>query len=172
MNSDVDDTISALRERMGAQNDAELARKLRIDKSTISSWRSRKRVPRRFERILEGENHQMIAAPPMGWGDHEKEAFRLALFRFTRLFAETARGDDYVPIVDTFEPNSAAFWLLLGASQEDMMRLMGEYSYTPHDAARRLIYTDFDRPDEAMNRDRKRLESVSISFSKLFDQAE
>jgi len=66
MDDDIDAIISALRERLSAETDADLARKLRIDKSTISSWRSRRSVPNRFRKIASGESHQMMSAPPMG----------------------------------------------------------------------------------------------------------
>ena len=53
MHSSVDATIAGLRGAVSAGTDAELARMLGVDQSTISSWRSRGRVPERFVKMLD-----------------------------------------------------------------------------------------------------------------------
>ena len=57
-------TIDHLRAFMDVVSDPELARKLRIDKSTISSWRSRGSVPNRYRRILSGSDPHAYEMPP------------------------------------------------------------------------------------------------------------
>lgn len=54
--SDVDRIIADLRALVAAETDSELAKALKIDKSTISSWRSRGRVPSKFVAYLEEGN--------------------------------------------------------------------------------------------------------------------
>ena len=51
----VDTTIAGLRGVVGAQNDAELANKLGVNKSTVSGWRARGRVPSRYVELLDAK---------------------------------------------------------------------------------------------------------------------
>ncbi|MDT8856997.1 helix-turn-helix domain-containing protein [Paracoccaceae bacterium Fryx2] len=71
----MDATISALRSVIGAHNDAELAAKLEIDKSTISNWRSRGRVPQKFAKILDVAAHDV-------WPELHDRALAVALPRY------------------------------------------------------------------------------------------
>ena len=49
----VDPTIAGRRNVVGTHNGCDLAAKLRLDKSTISGWPFRGRVPGRFVQLLE-----------------------------------------------------------------------------------------------------------------------
>ena len=73
----------------------------------------------------------------VGRADHGNEAFRAAPFRSTRLFGDAARSEDDLAITGTFDPASAAFWMLSAAAPSDTMETMDDGSCTAHHAARR-----------------------------------
>lgn len=76
----VDDAIRDLRLLLGCDNDAQLARSLCIDNSTISSWRARGKVPEKYLRFARGEAAGPLAAVP----EIEMCALALALLRFVK----------------------------------------------------------------------------------------
>ena len=51
--NDVETTLSGLRAELGARNNAELARVLGVDQSTVSTWKKRGRVPDHVLRKIE-----------------------------------------------------------------------------------------------------------------------
>ena len=65
----VQELVNRLKEHFRVEKDADLARVLGVDKRTVSAWRSRGNVPRRYVPILEGENHQSVLTPPLRWGE-------------------------------------------------------------------------------------------------------
>lgn len=152
MSSDADGTIAALREHFGVQTDAELARKLRVDKSTVYSWRSRGSVPDRFARILEGGSNQFALTPPLHWGEHEIAAFEVALFRFCRLYNGSKRLTDYRSALELFSGSAyGKFLSLMVEAQKDLMdREVGNTT-----ASRALlIHSDLEAGEAAIDRDR------------------
>lgn len=112
-------TIDHLRAFMDVVSDPELARKLRIDKSTISSWRSRGSVPNRYRQILSGSDPHAYEMPPAGWGEHEVFAFRLALFRYCRARSLITASDEYPTILRVFS-YEMGFFRIMAQSQRDL----------------------------------------------------
>lgn len=154
MAADVDEVIAALRERLGAETDADLARKLRINKSTISSWRARGNVPDRFHGILRGDNHQSYATAPQKWGDQEQEAFNLALFRLARIVSKQVDLTDYRKSVEAFSGLAGAlFWSLMIESERDL----AEDHQSQRSRLSLLIYDDIEAGDASIERDLQRL---------------
>ncbi|WP_132695442.1 hypothetical protein [Rhodovulum steppense] len=90
----MDATIAGLRAAANAKNEAELARMPGIDQSTISSWRSRGRVPQCFVKMLEAGDKGPGSATPQVWGELQDRAASVALVRFTLLRQELARSHD------------------------------------------------------------------------------
>jgi len=91
----VESTIDKLKRRFGAQNEAELARYLMVGQSTISTWKSRNRVPDRIQRIADGEHPLALGTTPLNWGPHEQASLGLALTRFARLHRASIETDDF-----------------------------------------------------------------------------
>lgn len=159
MAENVEATITALKERFSAENDADLARRLRISKSTISSWRARNSVPQRFLGLLDGESHQFVLAPPLKWGDHEEAAFRVALFRFSRLMQKTMDLNDYRKALGLFASEaSSLFWLMMADAQKDLMHRQGDHSLAT--ALALLLHDDVTHHDATVQRDQKRIGDV------------
>lgn len=148
---DVDGTIAALREHFGVKTDADLARKLRVDKSTVYSWRSRGSVPARFARILKGESADFHLTPPLHWGEHEEAAFEVALFRFCRLYNGSKRLIDYRSALELFSGEAyTKFMSLMLNAQQDLMGQPG----TSGTSRALLIHDDLKAGEAAIERDR------------------
>ena len=154
---DVEATIEALKRKMDATTDADLARKLLVDKRTVSAWRSRGSVPDRYKAILDGESHQAIMTSPLKWGRYEECAFRLALFRFTRVKATAAISNDFRTIFDSFA-HPRGFWLLMTRSQRDIATVMEDRTDSVDTAMALLMHDDIAAGDAAIERDKLALE--------------
>jgi len=158
MSDKVIETIEALKTRMNASTDAELARKLRIDKSTVSSWKSRGNVPDRFIKILDGDSHQVYCAPPSDWGDHEGYAFSLALFRFSRWSKGIIKGGDFKSIMTVFDTSkSIEFWLFLNQAQQDLVVVQEGGQHSIDKALSFVLYDEIDDPEAGEKRDQARI---------------
>jgi len=154
---EVDETINALKQLLNADSDSDLARKLAVDKRTVSAWRSRGNVPERFMSILRGESHHRFhGTPPVKWGDHEEVAFSLALFRFGRLANHAIDMLDYRSVLELFSSEAMAdFWLMMADAQQDISEKQdGQPLRT---ALALALYDDIEMGSEAIERDRERL---------------
>lgn len=89
MDVTIEENLARLRKIFGAANDAELARALKLGQSTISTWKSRGRIPDRVLSILDGESPLALGTSPMNWGPHENAALGLALVRLCRFMQRT-----------------------------------------------------------------------------------
>lgn len=148
--------IDALKAQLGAKTDADLARKLAIDKSTISSWKARGSVPRRFQAILSGASPSFFAISPMGWGEHEKNAFEIALFRFARARAEVALEGDYKKCLEAFT-GGGEFWVLMLEAQKQLLDRQGDGRHSPDTAQALVIHDLLTEGEAAIARDRRLL---------------
>jgi hypothetical protein len=83
MADDVESVVVALKRHFGVQSDQDLARRLRLGRSTISSWRARQTVPARYSRLLEGED-EGFAIEFKHQTEEEGLALSLALMRLIR----------------------------------------------------------------------------------------
>lgn len=159
MTDDPLEIIEALKAQFGTQTDADLARRLSIDKSTISSWKARGSVPRRFRAILSGASPSFFAISPMGWGEHEKNAFEIALFRFTRARAEVALEGDHEKCLEAFT-SSGEFWVLMLEAQKQLLDRQGDGRHSPDTAQALAIHDLLDEGDAAIARDCRLLAPV------------
>ena len=145
MDNDIDTKIGELRAFLHAENDADLARKLRIDKSTVSSWRSRKRIPERFSSILDGDVIEHRSSPPELWGDIEDTAFSLALCRYTLAFKNIVDAGDYQEAMHTFRDNRR-FWLIMNNAASSLQERMRDGSFDLSSAFAVLLHEDMKEP--------------------------
>ena len=149
--------IDQLKKRLGAETDVDLARKLAIDKSTVSSWRSRDNLPDRYLRILHGEDKQSVATPPLKWGQYEDYAFRLALFRYAKAQGEAALSSDFKTVHATFR-HGGAFWKLMHDSQKDLAECLEERSSNIDTAFALVLHDYVEAGTAATERDRATLD--------------
>ena len=90
MENTVDATVANLRSVVNAKSNADLAQKLGVDQSTISSWRARGRVPSWFMVFLEKPRKETSAETSEVWPELTSCATAVALVRFTLLRHEVA----------------------------------------------------------------------------------
>lgn len=123
MQGSVDTAIAELRSFVGAQTDAELARHLELDKSALTAWRSRGRVPERYQDLLE----KMRSGKPLEeleiWPELHRAAQRIALIRFTLLRQEEARSGNVDQAMQTFK-SLKPFWLIMYRALHDVRQKM------------------------------------------------
>lgn len=150
--------IDALKVRLSAETDSDLARKLAVDKRTISSWRSRNKVPDRYQAILEGSEKQAVLTAPLKWGEYEQTAFKLALYRFARARSEVAQSSDYATVFRAFEAERG-FWSLMLQAQLDLAKVLDNgSSVSLHTALAIVIHEDIKAGSDAISRDRLKLD--------------
>ncbi len=154
MSEDPLEIIDKLKVKLGAETDVELARKLRIEKSTISSWKARGRVPGRFVRILAGDGHTAFDSPPIGWGEEEKAAFSLALFRFSRAYADIVAKGEYRELMPLFQAGSGHFWWLMSRAQKALIERQERNALDINTAKAMVIFDDLTHGSGAVERDR------------------
>lgn len=151
--------IEALKAQLGTETDADLARRLGIDKSTISSWKARGSVPRRFRAILSGASPSFFATSPMGWGEHEKNAFEIALFRFTRARAEVALEGDSKKCLEVFT-GGGQFWVLMLEAQKHLLDRQADGRHSPDTAQALVIHDLLAEGEAAIARDSRLLAPI------------
>lgn len=83
MADSVQDVIDALKRHLGTNSDQDLARRLSLGRSTISSWKARGAVPSRYRRILEGDE-PTFALEPKEMTEEEGLALSLAIMRLMK----------------------------------------------------------------------------------------
>lgn len=81
MEDDVSAVVARLKQRFHAATDQELAEKLSLGRSTVTSWRRRGSVPERYARLADGEVVTPFGLPWTYWTDEENAALSLALLR-------------------------------------------------------------------------------------------
>lgn len=119
MQGSVDAAIAELRRVVGAQTDAELARHLALDKSALTAWRSRGRVPERYQSFLaqvrSGEPFQEFEI----WPELQSAGQRIALIRFTLLRQKDARSGNIDQAMQIFK-SLRPFWLIMYRAVHDV----------------------------------------------------
>jgi len=159
----VEEAIDRLKRHLGAKTEAELARQLRTSQSTISSWKTRGRVPQRFLNILKGESSLAVAAPPVHWAAHENAAMSVALFRYTRIYADVSRSSDF-PALMSMLGRTNEIWDLFRQAQWDLLKCMEEGGHSLSSAVAIVLHSDVEDGDTAIERDRRLLEQKRPSI--------
>ncbi len=151
--------IEGLRKLFSVETDSDLAKSLRIDKSTISSWRVRGNVPPRYVRILEGDNPKPSASAPSKWGPHEVMSFRLALFRYVRARGDAVKEGDYEVLLRTFGYEEGFFNLMQDA-QRNLSEKMDSTGVELTTAFALLLHQELTTSEDRAGMDRAILSSL------------
>lgn len=155
MMSDADAKLDQLKAHFGVEKDADLARKLMVDKRTVSAWRSRGSVPTRYWSIVEGGDPQSITTPPMRWDEHERAAFDLAMFRLSRALLPETAGGEFRSAMQAFGGAWAYFWEIMYQARHDLVEQMNNGSAGVQSAFALLVHSDLERDDRAVAATRK-----------------
>lgn len=116
----IDSTIGDLRRAVHARNDADLARKLGIDKSAISGWRTRGSVPQRYLKMLEAPQPGAPVDQMQVGGEVRHSAHRIALVRFVLLREGLAKGQDMDQAMRVFS-ELRPWWLVMHRAVRDVL---------------------------------------------------
>lgn len=81
---DVEETINALKKKFRVATDQGLAERLAVGRSTITSWRRRGNVPKRYVHLVDPKSERPFDLPLQQWSDEENAAMKLALYRIIR----------------------------------------------------------------------------------------
>lgn len=163
MAGDADEQLDQLKARFGVEKDIDLARKLAVDKRTVSAWRARGKLPARYEQILEGGDNQSINTPPQRWAEHEQEAFNLAVFRFSRAVAADTITGSYRPVRQAFSAAYGFIWVFMVEAQREIVAELDKHATrSPRDALAMLIHDDLQAGPASIERDRNRLIKMGL----------
>ena len=154
MTDEVSETIECLRDVMNATSDADLARKLQIGQSTVSTWRKRGPVPMRYQRIAKGEHPFAYGEAPAYWSANENAALGIALTRYCRINFDAVTENDFASLLEMAN-YAEDLWTLLRAAREDLATSAGK---SLHARVAELLHRDCTNPTEAAQRDRKLIE--------------
>ena len=157
----VDSTIADLRRAVNATNDSELARTLRIDKSTISGWRVRGSVPQKFVNLIRS-NGSSAASGPIDWStldawpELQERSRSIGLLRFTLLRSEVARSGDVDRAMGVFM-DQKPFWLVMYPAAHDLGVKMQALGVEMKTAQALILQDDLRDPDATALRVAKHL---------------
>ena len=154
---DVDAQLDQLKTHFGVEKDVDLARKLMIDKRTVSAWRTRGSVPVRYRSIAEGGDPQ---TPPARWDEHERAAFDLAMFRAARALLPETASSEFRPAMQAFGGSWAYFWQIMADARHDLVVQMNEGGKEVRSAFALLIHADTESGSKAVTRARKVLSDL------------
>lgn len=148
-----------MKEKLEAETDADLAQKLRVDKSTVASWKTRGNVPEWYASILGGASKQQISTPFLKWSNIEQHAFKLALFRF--FHAANAKIDpaDYRSNVSLFQ-YVGPFFKIMDQALKDIVSVMDEREYNLQTAFTIIIYEDIEEISDGISRAKTTLQML------------
>lgn len=157
MEATVDNTIAGLRRVVSAETDAELARKLGVDKSTVSGWRARGRVPSRFTKLLETPREGTLLDLRNISGEMPERAYPIGNLRFILLRQELARSGDVdraLPVLRDMLP----YWLVLHRAVHDLLKRVETLQVDLETAQALLLQEDLRDPDATARRVERQLQ--------------
>jgi len=171
-------TIERLKAKLAASTDAELARFLGVDKSTIASWKARGKVPQRYSCLLEDVPDEDKAEPPALWGNLENAAFKIALFRFCLTQSEFVNRGDPRTLAGSIEVWDTTFWLSVKRAKEDILAVLKHGLSSIETATTLLLTEDLSDRTAAIHRTctflragpKRSMEKLGAGFSEKVDQ--
>lgn len=157
----VETTIQGLRGALSAKSDAELARTLGIDQSTISSWRARGSVPKKFVNLLRSDGSSVAGGPIdlstlEAWPELQERSRAIGLLRFTLLRSEVARSGDIDRAINAFL-DQKSFWLLMFRAAHDLGLKMQALGVEMKTAQALILQDDLRDPERTAQRVAKNL---------------
>lgn len=173
MSENPKEAISRLKELFGVETDAELARALKIDKSTIASWKSRGRVPQRFVDISNGDNSLALGAAPVKWSSQENAALALALLRYATIYRPLLDNPKFEEVMRLVS-RPGDLWTLFSQAQRDLVEKCDAGLPTGESALAVLVHeclSEMDQTrDEAVKCVLNGRPSVGMSDGSLVDE--
>jgi hypothetical protein len=162
---DIDAQLERLKSHFGVDKDAELARKLMVDKRTVSAWRARGGLPDRYKSILEGGDPQTVMTPPARWDEHERAAFDLAMLRLARAVLPETTAGEFRPVMQAYGGAWAFFWALMIEARHDIVAQMNSGPKEVRSAFAILVHSDLEQGSDSV----QRVRSMLVQLGKVAD---
>lgn len=159
--NDADAQLEQLKAHFSIDKDVDLARKLMVDKRTVSAWRARGSVPARYISIIEGGDPQSIMTPPQRWDEHERAAFDLAMFRLARALIPEITAGEFRSSTQAFGGAWAYFWQVMSAARRDLISQMDNGSKEVRSALALLMHAELEGDSKALSDTRKILSDLA-----------
>lgn len=153
MSDPVGDLIDRLKAKLSVSSDADLARSLGVDRSTIASWKARGKVPRRYSYIADDDMQEEAAVAPTVWGDLENAAFNVALFRFCLTHSEIVNRGEPRQMVAIVTHWHVTFWLSMKRAKQDLLAVLQDGVSSVEAAETMLLTEDLGDRAAAVQRD-------------------
>lgn len=147
MQGNVDATIANLRTVVKAKSNADLARKLGVDQSTISSWRARGRVPEEFVEFLKDPASQKSRV----WQELTDCTTAVALLRYTLLRQDVAKSRDIDHGMSTFL-TLKPWWLIMHRAAHELRLRMDALGIDLKTSQALIMQDDLRDPDATARR--------------------
>ena len=142
MESDVELAIAALKRRFRVETDQGLADRLKLGRSTVTSWRRRGTVPERYDRLASERPTSLPDFLDPDFDPVERDALILALVRLT--FGQCVKLKDYPAFLQhgPFLPSQLAVGI--EKALLDLMARMAEVGLDdPRQALNLIVFEDF-----------------------------
>lgn len=145
MEDEVNSAIAALKRRFRVETDQGLANRLKVERSTVTSWRRRGTVPERYVRLSSENSTSLPDILDPAFVPVVRDALILALVRMT--LGQGVKIKDYPTILQhgPFLPSQVA----LGVEKAllDLMARMADVELDdPRQALNLIVFEDFFTP--------------------------
>lgn len=139
---EVEEAIAALKRKFRASTDQKLAERLAVGRSTITSWRRRGSIPKRYVHMINPTSERPFDLPLEQWSDEENAAMKLALYRIIRDKEGTLTSyPEFLSYSGLLWPK---FTILLDRSFLDVVAQMEERGIEdPADCVNLVVYEEF-----------------------------
>lgn len=150
----IDKQIDELKKMYVVTTDSDLAKRLRIDKRAVASWRSRGVLPKRYEHILTGlAGASSSTTPPNHWGEYDKAAARIAHFRISRAIAQFAGSTSVRANLSLYRKVGDNFFIILANSHFRITEIMEQAQIEIGAAEATFIFEDLSNSQKSIERD-------------------
>ena len=161
--------ISALKVRFAVNSDSDLAKALGVDKSTVSSWKARNKVPFKYRNILVGAANAGFISPPVRWGDRESAAFSIALFRFCAAVKDVVEDGSIEPVTEWFTSNGVPFWAVFAVALEDVDDKMQAVGRSADEARMIILANEAQHSERAAQNATSAIKRVHAAWTMVED---
>jgi hypothetical protein len=136
-----------LKGAFGVTSGSELARRLEINQSTISSWKARGRVPRKFVQFLEDKADKVASQPVDTGGELQDRCTAVALVRFTILRRDLVSSGDVDKTLGAFR-DMRFFFVIMHRALHDIRQKMRATGVDMATAQALVMHNDLRTPSE------------------------
>lgn len=144
MSDIVDVLVAKLKARYLVETDQDLAKALKLGRSTVATWRNRGSVPKKYEALANGKQVRSFygETPWEFWNELERAGMELAFLRLMRDFGDVSR--EYSAYLKRGSSIPVSIPEYHGAACHDIAVEMADHNETNVRAClQRIVYNEF-----------------------------